>query len=122
MTMAGKQAASALLIPGVLPWVHLIAKRSKAVSSRSFKRQCRPILRRLCWLVWQRWSTTGSDQPPGKQTSSLSTTPTNPQMLDMVAKYANANGNMATARFVLHPSDATLLMRSFISANGGRLS
>ena len=58
---------------------------------------------------------------PGKQTSSLSATPTNPQMLDMVAKYANANGNMATARFVMHPSDATLLMRSFISANGGEV-
>lgn len=61
----------------------------------------------------------GLTNTPGHQAVALSSTPTFADMLSMVEQYADSHGDMATARFILHPSDAVKLMQSLVSANGG---
>ena len=46
-------------------------------------------------------------------------TPTFAELVAMVEAYADADGDLAAAQFVLHPSDLADLLKAQISANGG---
>jgi HK97 family phage major capsid protein len=70
---------------------------------------------------------TGSnDQPlglihtPGIGTESFAgSTPTLAELVGMVESYADANGDLTAARWLLHPSDLADLLKALVDADGG---
>ena len=72
--------------------------------------------------------TGGEDQPlglintPGIGTQSFAAaTPTLAELVSMVESFADADGDLGAARWLLHPSDLADLLRTQVSANGGEL-
>ncbi len=72
---------------------------------------------------------TGSnDQPlglihtPGIGTESFAgSVPTLAELVGMVESYADANGDLTAARWLLHPSDLADLLKALVDADGGEL-
>ena len=57
---------------------------------------------------------------PGIGSQSFSgATPTLSELAGMIETYADADGDLEAARFILHPSDLADLLKALVSANGG---